>query len=907
MGSAVGTSIEQEILPILSQVAMSKVSPKLYETLCLPPFSSVQEVRTAYRTLALKYHPDKNIGNTNAVEKFKEVKEAYEFLSDEEKKKKYDVLLKVHVRLTTDYSTAKSNTSKYGYFSAGMRPGGGVGQKNTAGNPLPKRTTSSSMPPKQASPKPSNRRNVGSDVHPASATNRTFQKSRTATSNQRSSSAQPDVEAFAPYSRTANLPAEARLRRFNAAKEEAQRREEERKRQAEREREKQRWVQEEEQKKRERDNEELNRKEQEVKQAKAAEREQQKINQQLRSEELIQAWKEHQEKSEFHGRRGATSRRRRDYSVSSVHSNQSETRSRRSSLRPKESFPLPSSAFTRSSPVTGPTRGSESELNGDSISSLGGHFPRRAYSPIISGSSFTQFESAMSKTDRIAGSQSRLETPRNVLSGKNNVPEWYTPRSVKSDEPLHTVRQVNSSSFYAPKKAAYSAAPSSPSTPVRVPNADGSTTIRSSRAEKSEKRRRSREKPLKAPKMCEGDKEVLKVHLESLRNSHQPHENSQGLGSSSDEIKELNSSASGVIPNQFTRATMGNDEALNNKGRERAMYLLKKTESLVKPQRIPRRSNPTPPPLSFEEELKQLEDDERAERVQMIEKEAENGFRRMQRCFPKIYDDAHIPASKVQERRPSIHPLPKESEKKNFEELLSKLQEKEASDRFLIEDLRTMQVNDLLIRVRELFRRELLKENEYNERRILADKFYSSFYTAEALTIKRTLKPSSMSKENVRNPSHMHDPSGSEPLQSKPQNVLSGNEKESSKARSADSTSDVFHQTSFKEKIGAHEPKTMPTTRPLSAPQDASAKAKPCISLAAQLASQARYATPPQVFSAEYRDRAKVQEDEAKSMIEIIKQNAARKHALYNKEKEEAVAFAVAVAKAEFAHLQGSN
>src|SRR4051812_8191509 len=61
-----------------------------YEVLGVKRGASEKEVRQAYRKLARKFHPDVNPNDQTSEEKFKEVSEAYEVLSDEEKRGKYD-------------------------------------------------------------------------------------------------------------------------------------------------------------------------------------------------------------------------------------------------------------------------------------------------------------------------------------------------------------------------------------------------------------------------------------------------------------------------------------------------------------------------------------------------------------------------------------------------------------------------------------------------------------------------------------------------------------------------------------------------------------------------------------------------------------------------------------------------
>jgi molecular chaperone DnaJ len=61
-----------------------------YEDLGVEKNATADEIKKAYRKLAMKYHPDRNKDDKSAEEKFKEVAEAYEVLSDQEKRQKYD-------------------------------------------------------------------------------------------------------------------------------------------------------------------------------------------------------------------------------------------------------------------------------------------------------------------------------------------------------------------------------------------------------------------------------------------------------------------------------------------------------------------------------------------------------------------------------------------------------------------------------------------------------------------------------------------------------------------------------------------------------------------------------------------------------------------------------------------------
>src|SRR6202008_3740783 len=82
-----------------------------YEVLGVPKSASADEIKKAYRKVAMQYHPDRNPGDKAAEEKFKEAAEAYEVLSDTDKKAQYD---------RYGHAGVSSNGRGHGGFGGGM-------------------------------------------------------------------------------------------------------------------------------------------------------------------------------------------------------------------------------------------------------------------------------------------------------------------------------------------------------------------------------------------------------------------------------------------------------------------------------------------------------------------------------------------------------------------------------------------------------------------------------------------------------------------------------------------------------------------------------------------------------------------------------------------------------------------
>ena len=83
-----------------------------YKVLGLSRDASQDDIRKAHRKLVMKYHPDSNPENPRAEERFKEVQQAYEVLSDEKKRREYDEGLRTSSRGSSGRSRSRESSSR---------------------------------------------------------------------------------------------------------------------------------------------------------------------------------------------------------------------------------------------------------------------------------------------------------------------------------------------------------------------------------------------------------------------------------------------------------------------------------------------------------------------------------------------------------------------------------------------------------------------------------------------------------------------------------------------------------------------------------------------------------------------------------------------------------------------------
>jgi molecular chaperone DnaJ len=112
---------------------MATQTKDYYSTLGVKKTASADDVRKAFRKLARKYHPDVNPNDKKAEEKFKEISEANDVLSDEKKRKIYDQL----GFYSDNIDPAAAEAAARGGYGEGFPGGGGAGQRARGGQEVP--------------------------------------------------------------------------------------------------------------------------------------------------------------------------------------------------------------------------------------------------------------------------------------------------------------------------------------------------------------------------------------------------------------------------------------------------------------------------------------------------------------------------------------------------------------------------------------------------------------------------------------------------------------------------------------------------------------------------------------------------------------------------------------------------
>lgn len=113
-----------------------------YTVLGIKKSASPKEIKTAYRNLAKKHHPDKNQNNPKAEDYFKEVQYAYTILSNPTKRKLYDLKFGTALNNTSAKTYAAGHANPYQFSKAAAQA-----QKNTVHHAASKHKTINETPP----------------------------------------------------------------------------------------------------------------------------------------------------------------------------------------------------------------------------------------------------------------------------------------------------------------------------------------------------------------------------------------------------------------------------------------------------------------------------------------------------------------------------------------------------------------------------------------------------------------------------------------------------------------------------------------------------------------------------------------------------------------------------------------
>ena len=108
-----------------------------YKVLGVSKTATAEEIKKAYRNLAFKYHPDRNAGNAEAEEKFKQISAAYDVLGDEAKRRNYDSGYSEYNSYQSQHAASGQSAYEeepfYQWFNQGSR-GSSYGYSNYSNN-----------------------------------------------------------------------------------------------------------------------------------------------------------------------------------------------------------------------------------------------------------------------------------------------------------------------------------------------------------------------------------------------------------------------------------------------------------------------------------------------------------------------------------------------------------------------------------------------------------------------------------------------------------------------------------------------------------------------------------------------------------------------------------------------------